>query len=126
MPGQFGDYMVAALMSLISQSTSASWMAAFFADPQKADPRAVEVVGGSYARQKPTFTRTDPKALTLAADISFTLQPGTTVVAIGAFDSSVNGNFLYSDLLSTPRVFTTGGVYTVQAGEYVVGLQIPT
>lgn len=102
------------------------WLALFASDPYLGDPLTAEIIGGLYARESPGWTRSSVAALTLTDGVLFrSLAPGTSVVAIGAFDAPFNGTLLFRDLLVTPRTFPTGGTFRLDAGEYVIGLDLP-
>lgn len=124
MDGRFSPGVLQGWMDQLYAKTI--YLAAFSASPFGGSPLAVEIVGGSYARLRGTFVRTSSVSMTLNADVIFrSLVPGTTIYAVGGFDALTNGNFLFGDLLENPRTFPTGGTYTVEAGELVLGLQIP-
>jgi hypothetical protein len=108
-------------------------MALFSADPWAvADPVTVEVIGGTYARQDSLWLRTDVRAITLDAALVWrSLVPGTVVAAVGAFDDPFAGTLLFRSVLldeagnPAPRSFPSGGTFTLAAGEYVVGIDVP-
>ena len=108
-------------------------MALFSADPfAVADPATVEVIGGTYARQDSLWLRNDVRALTLDEAVVWrSLVPGTVAAAVGAFDDPFAGSLLFRSLLldedgnPDPKVFTVGGTFSLAAGEYVVGIDIP-
>jgi hypothetical protein len=65
----------------------------------------VEVSGGDYSRQIATFTVPVNGQCVNAADVLFPVAaaPWGTVVGYGLYDSSMGGNLLYFNSLSTPR-----------------------
>lgn len=110
------------------------WLAIFSSDPWAvADPTTVEVAGDTYVRINATWLRTDVRALTLdSAAIWRSLPPGTVVAAIGAFDDAFAGTVLFRSMLldpvsgnPAPVAFPTGGTFKIDAGEYVIGVDVP-
>lgn len=124
MDGRFAPSVIEAWMD--EMDARDKWMALFASDPYLGDPLAAEIIGATYARQHPLWTRSSVAALTLTDGVLFqALAPGTVIAAIGAFDSAFNGTLLFRDLLTTPRAYPTGGTFRLDAGEYVVGLDLP-
>jgi len=102
------------------------WLALVSADPRTAtDPLAVEIIGGVYARQLGSWTRTGPRALTLDAGVVWrNLVPGTQVAGVAGFDAEFNGTLLFTDMLIEPMNYPAGGSYVLPANQYVLGLDI--
>lgn len=103
------------------------WLALVSSDPLATSaPLTAEIVGGTVTRMTSAWTRTGPMALTLNAAVAFVgLPPMAHVAGVAAFDAEVNGNLLFADLLDAPVSFPGGGTYTLAAGEYVVGIDVP-
>lgn len=102
------------------------WVALFFSDPLAADPLTVEVVGGMYAREQPLWSRSSPYALTLDEEAVFrSLAPGTSITAIGLMTDAFSGLLTCRDLLATPRSYPAGGTFRLDAGEWVIGIEVP-
>lgn len=122
--GRFSAWQLDQWMTGLFSATH--YIALFSSSPFIANPLTVELVGGSYARQLAAFTRTNTYAMTLAADVFHrSLAPGVNIVAIGAFGSAINGNMLWGQLLDVPKAFPTGGTYQIEAGQLVLGVQVP-
>jgi len=122
--GRFAPWVVKGWMDDVEAIDK--YLALFADDPLAGDPLAAEIVGGIYARQLSSWTRSSDYALTLAAGVLWrSLVPGTVVRAVGAFDAAFNGNLLFRTLLVTPVEYPSGGTYPLPAGEYVVGLDVP-
>ena len=129
--GSFGISVIERWMDEVDDATK--HMALFSSDPwMVADPTTVEVIGGTYSRQDSLWLRTDVRAITLDAGLVWrSLVPGTVIAAVGAFDDAFGDNLLFRSMLldengdPDPRVFTSGGTYTISAGEYVVGIDVP-
>lgn len=127
--GRFGPSYVATWMNQIEAADK--WMTAFTSDPLlEADPAVVEL-GGSVVRQSSIWSRTATNTLTMTSQLVLRgIEPGTTLVAIGAFDDEYGGELVFSDLLRddagnpAPLEFPAGGTFVLPANEYVVGLDV--
>lgn len=131
MNGRFSSYQIARWMDSLASRTL--YLSLFTADPfSVANPLTVELVATSVSREPSVWERTSPYSLELANDVFFhAIPPETTIVALGAFDYSINGNLLFRDLMSSdgktgkPIYYDTGGTYGISAGQMVIGLDIP-
>lgn len=109
------------------------WMALFSTDPwMVADPATVEVIGGTYARLESVWVRTDVRAITLDEGLVWrSLPPGTVIAAVGAFEDPFVGEMLFRSMLldeagdPAPLTLPSGGTYKLDAGEYMVGIDVP-
>jgi hypothetical protein len=102
------------------------WVALFFNDPFTGSPTSMEVLGAGYARQNPAWTRSSPYSLTLAEGFVFrALVPGTTVRAIGLMTGSLNNSIICRELVTPVRSYPAGGSFSLDAGEWVLGIQVP-
>ena len=103
------------------------WLSLVSSDPlATASPYTAELVGGTVARLASSWTRTSFNLMTLDEPLSFVgLPAGAYLAGVAAFDAAVNGNLLFADLLDQPLGFPAGGSYTLPAGEYVVGIDVP-
>jgi hypothetical protein len=58
------------------------------------------------------------------------IEPGTTIVGIGAFDDAYGGELVFADLFvdesgnPTPLSYPSGGTFVLPASEYVIGLDV--
>ena len=129
--GRFGPTYVASWMNQIEPLTK--WMTAFTADPLlESDPAIVEL-GGSVVRKSSTWDRTALNTLTMTSQLVLQgIEPGTTLVAIGAFDDEFGGELIFSDLIRdadgnpAPLEYPSGGTFVLPANEYVVGIDVAT
>lgn len=102
------------------------WCALFFADPLTADPASVEVIGGMYARIDPVWERSSAYSLTLNEEAVFrALAPGTLVMAIGAMVGAFSDTLIARELIVPVHTYPTGGTFALNAGEWVIGIQVP-
>jgi hypothetical protein len=85
------------------------------------------VLGPSYARQDPVWERSSAYSLTLDEDIVFrALAPGTTIMAMGLMSGPFNNVLICRELVVPVRSYPTGGTFTVDVAEWVIGIQVPT
>jgi hypothetical protein len=102
------------------------WMALFFADPIAVNPSSVEILGPSYARIDSAWTRSSPYSLTLNEGTNFrALAPGTSVAAIGVMSGAFNNVLIARELVLPVRSYPSGGTFSLDAGEWVLGIQVP-
>jgi hypothetical protein len=104
------------------------WLSLVSADPfTTSSPATTEIIGGSITRMASSWTRTGYGVLTLASTVSFVgLPAGAHVAGVACFDAAINGTLLFADLLDEPVSYLSGGTYVLAAGQYVVGIDIPT
>lgn len=122
-----GRWSPATIQGWIDQvAASPKWVALFFADPIAVNPTSVEILGPSYARLDPAWTRSSPYSLTLAEGFNFrALAPGTSVVAMGVMSGAFNNVLICRELVAPQRSYPSGGTYSLDAGEWVLGVQVP-
>lgn len=99
--------------------------AALFTSSQDDEDSATEVSGGSYSRQEVGFSAasTDGSGVTTASnasDLVWTNLPSTTLVAVGIYDASTDGNLLYYADLTSSKVIELGDGYTISTGQLVI------
>jgi hypothetical protein len=92
-------------------------------------PEVAEISSPSYGRVISSWTRTSSNVMTLADDVIIRgLQPGDVVAAVNGWDSQFTdistGQMIFSDLLDIPITYTSGGVYVLEAQDYVIGMDI--
>lgn len=122
MPGRISPFLASKWLDVLA--TESTWASLHVADPMNEDPLACELDGIGYSRVGVTWTAGD-RAVINANVLSWTNLPRTTLWAVGAFNAPVNGDFLFSCVLEDPRPYTTtGGVYTLAAGELAVVVDI--
>lgn len=92
---------------------------------------AVEVSGGSYARQSITFANlpapstsgsgtTAIEQTSNAAQLSYTSMPSCTVVGVAVYDDAATPNFLYyADLTGGSQVVASGATFNLPASNLV-------
>jgi hypothetical protein len=101
---------------------TAIYMSLHTADP--GETGASEASGGSYARlQYTNWSAPANRAISNAANIGFTTLSGNlgTAVALGIWDASTSGNFLWrSSAISLS--LTTGSTPTFEAGNVIISL----
>lgn len=120
--GRFSSYQSELWMDEVEAKPK--WLTVVSADPLAvSNPLAVEL---ATTRVLGTWVRSSTYAMTLTSPLVFPgLPAGTHVAGVAGFDDTVNGHLLFSDLLDTPVDFPDGGTYTLPAGEYVIGIDIP-
>jgi hypothetical protein len=124
--GQWGPEIVSDWIDQVAAMQK--WVALFFADPLTvSDPLSVEVIGPSYARLDPAWVRSSPYALTLDEGFVFrALAPGTSVAAIALMAGAFSSTVIARQLIDPVRSFPTGGSFPVDAGEWTIGIQVPS
>lgn len=81
-------------------------------------PNGTEVSGGGYTRQAITFGSASSRASSNSSSETQTASASWgTVVAIGIFDASTNGNLIWWDGLDTNRSIGNGESYTLAIGD---------
>lgn len=130
MNGRFSNYQLQRWADTLVGETL--YLSLFTSDPFSVDnPMSVELIGTSVVRQPSLWRKSSSTTIELENDVFFrAIPPETTVVAIGAFDASVNGNLIFRDLFNqngrfVPLYFSTGGALTIPEGQFIVGLEIP-
>ena len=85
---------------------------------------ASEVTGGSYARQSASFDAAtgDPGVGDNTANIVFASMPAATVTAVGLWDASTAGNFLWGGDLTASKPVSAGYTFQINAGALDVQL----
>ena len=123
--GRFSAHKITSWMDDMEETDK--WMTIVSSDPLATNsPYTAEASGGTLTRVLGSWTRTGPGLLTLDSAISFVgLPEGSHVAGVAGFDAAVNGNLLFSDLLEVPVDFPFGGTYTLAAGQYVIGIDVP-
>jgi hypothetical protein len=112
------DYLAGRWLDILASEST--WASLHVSDPRQGDPLASEVDGIGYSRVNVTWERGN-RAVTNVNTLSWTNLPRVTLWAVGAFDHSVNGNLLFSCLLSDPIPYVnSGGVYTLAARDLTV------
>jgi hypothetical protein len=74
---------------------------------------ANEVTGGSYARQNAGYSTASGGACALAATVSFTGMPSSTISHVGLWDSSGTPKFLQGTALSSSKVLNAGDTFSL-------------
>lgn len=130
MNGRFSPYQVNAWVQKLVDRTI--YMTLFVTDPFTAhSPLAAELSAAASSRQPSVWTMASTGYAVLANDIVFRSIPAeTTIVAVGGFDASVNGNLLFRDLVSSdervmqPIYMGGGGTFSIAAGQMAIGLDV--
>lgn len=131
--GLLSDWVVEQWMNVIDDLPYKG-VALFSSDPFAAGTfSAVEVIGGSYARQAGTWVRASIRTLELDAGVVFrSLVPGTVVAAVGVVTDPFAGELVCRSMIlngsgvPTPITFPSGGSYPISAGNYVIGVDVPS
>ncbi len=99
---------------------AAAYVALFTTMPT-AGGGGVEVSGGAYARQIGAFTVPVNGQCTNASDVTFPIAtvPWGMVLGFGVYDSSMGGNLLYFNLLSTSRNVVINDQIRFPAGQLI-------
>lgn len=120
--GRFSNFKTTTWMDTVVADDK--WMTLVSADALAvADPLTVEL---TTTRVQGTWFRTSNSLLTLTSPLVFPgLLAGAHVAGVAGFNAAVNGNLLFSSLLDTPVDFPAGGTYTLPAGQYVLGIDVP-
>lgn len=120
--GRFSTYKTTGWMNQVEADTK--WLTLVSADPLAvSDPLTVEL---TTTRIQGTWFRTSASSLTLTSPLVFPgLLGGAHVAGVAGFDLAVNGNMLFAGLLSVAVDFPDGGTFTLPAGEYVLGIDVP-
>ena len=123
--GRFSTYQITGWID--DMYAAAKWLSVVSADPHAtSSPLTTEIVGEGLTRQASSWTRTGAGLLTLDTAVVFAgLPAGAHVTGVAGFDAATNGNLLFADLLEQPVGFPFGGTYTLPAGEYVIGIDLP-
>jgi len=107
MTGRISDYLTGKWLA----DLSTCWVALHTDNPDIAGAYASEVFGGGYGRQIGQFSFPDSRATWNTNAISFAGLPAVTLTHLCGWDSTVNGNLLWSIALDTPiRVIAGRGV----------------
>lgn len=129
MPGRFGPTYVSAFMDQVALAEL--HMALFFDDPLATTLPTTYEIGGLVTRQESTWERAGYNTLQLTSKVVFDgIEPGTSLVAVGAFDDPFAGELVFRELFRDidgnpePRAFPAGGGFVIPAGEFVVGLDV--
>lgn len=131
--GLFSDFIVEQWLDLV-ESYPYLGLALFSSDPFAAGSfSSVEVIGGSYARIQGTWLRASIRTLELDAGVVFrSLVPGTVIAAVGVVTDPFAGDLVCRSMLldgagaPTPLALPSGGSYPIGAGQYVIGVDVPT
>ena len=120
--GRFSAYKVTTWMDTVVSDPK--WMTLVSADPLGvSDPLTVEL---TTTRIQGAWSRTSNNSLTLTSALTWTgLLSGAHIAGVAGFDGQVNGNLLFSDLLQAPIDLPEGGSFTLPAGQYVLGIDVP-
>lgn len=125
MDGHFSGFQTTAWMDQMEAKDK--WMALVSANPLIYDPLTCEIIGGVYTRELGTWVRTAVNMLTMSEELVWhNLVPGTVVAGVVGFDAQFNGNLLFSDMLTTPISYVSGGTYVLPGDQYVIGMDIVT
>lgn len=104
------------------------WGALFASDPLAVgNPATVEIAGTLYARQDASglLTRSGPTSILVNSAVTWlNIEPGTSVVAVGFFDSAFGSTLLHRVMLPEPADFPSGGGWILPANEYATGIDI--
>src|SRR5690349_18368810 len=113
MNGTFGPSIIQGWLDQVEAMDK--WVALFFADPLAvSDPLSVEVIGASYARLQPAWTRSSLGALTLAEEFVFrALTPGTSVAAMALMQGPFGNKVIARELISPVHSYPEGGTFRV-------------
>ena len=125
-PPGLSTFLISSWMDLL-QATDV-WLALFVSDPYAAsDPRTVEVASPAYSRPAVVWNRPGPRLLRVTNACSWTgLVQGTRPAAIGGFDAATNGHLLFASTEDDPVTVGVGGVFTLPANSYYLGLDATT
>jgi hypothetical protein len=112
---KFIDHM---LRAVAFTPPSTIYLALYTAAPTDAGG-GTEVSGGSYARQSFTLSAASGGATSNSADITFPTATANwgTIVAVGIFDASTNGNLLMWGTLTTSKTVSSGDTFKIAAGD---------
>lgn len=80
---------------------------------------ANEVVGGSYARQRPAFNAASAGSAKNTSAVNWTLMPTATITHIGVWTAVSNGTFIIGGALSVSSSVTAGNTFTLTA-EHII------
>lgn len=112
---------------LMSPGITGLWFGLASSDPFIGDPLAAELTGGTYARQEADFALTSATVMEQLSAVTFHgLAPGSVVAAVMLFDQPFGGNLISAYVLSSAVTLTSGGKYSFNAGDYVMGLDVAT
>jgi len=99
------------------------YAALFLSDPTDGGS-GTELTPGSnsYARQVATFSATGTGQVTLAADLTWTDMPPSTITHAAFFDALTGGNMLAHQAFVTPVMVAGGEPFVVPAGNAIIEL----
>lgn len=124
MDGRWGPDVVEQWIDIVEAMDK--WVGVFFSDPLASDPSSVEVIGASYARIQPAWSRTSAYSLTMTEEAIFrALAPGTNIAAMALMNGAFSNTLIARELVSPVRSFPAGGTFKVDANEWVIGIQVP-
>jgi hypothetical protein len=109
--GKFSSYQVEKWLNELQ----GCYAALHYDDPDIAGAYMSEVTGGSYIRQKITFTLADARAIWNAADLKWAGLPAYRITHFAVWDVSINGNYICSAPLKTVARLTAGSSYSIAA-----------
>lgn len=125
MPPGFSDYLENKLVDLTLRGVAYAGVAAPYMSLHSADPGetgANEIAGGSYARKTVAFNAAVVGHTDNAADLTWADMPAVTLTHVGIWDAASAGNYLYSAILSSPKVIAAGDTFKVAAGDLDIQL----
>lgn len=92
------------------------------ADPTAAGLASTEVSGGSYARQKITWTAPSNRVVANTNQLIFLNLPATTVNYFGIWELAAGSNCVYTIALPTTITVNHGGTFVVPVSDLAVQL----
>jgi hypothetical protein len=116
------DYQITAWLTALAAGPC--YLTLFTSDPfVPVNPLTVELTGAGFARIVPTWSLSG-KILTATNSLLWTsIQPGSAITHIGAFDAAFNGNFLFAGPIpNQPVSYPNGGYLQLAANTYHVGI----
>lgn len=105
-----------------SQASPATiYLALFTTMPNEAGSGAVEVAGGSYARQAITLSAPGADGtVSNTAPLEYPNMPAATVLGGGIYTHVSAGSLFAAALFTLPRAIAAGKTFVVKAGDVVV------
>lgn len=127
MASSIADYAEAKLVDHVLGTTTFTKPTSVFLSLHTANPGETgtnEVAGGSYIRLAITFgaATVGGGVATSNLTLDFTSMPAATVTAVGLWDASTVGNFLWGGDLASSKTVNSGDTFRVSSGNVTVTL----
>jgi hypothetical protein len=124
MASSIGDYAENKLLDAVYSGTSYSVTTAYISlhTANPGETGSNEVTGGDYVRKAGSFAAASSGATTTDADLEWTNMPSCTVYAVGVWDTSSSGNFLWGGDLTAQKTVNAGDTFKIATGDLDVTL----